>query len=879
MNLRNILIGIGVFILLWFFVKDNAIYKSDAFEIYPAKVVQGNYTGKALTGDSLISDYISTGANKYSRSVSFKFSINSRDNEMVSGKDHHVVLIPENGKCESTIQFGVLSSEKQLVDDGSNLEKNTKWFVHLDMRKVFKDFMEKGYFTFFNGEKLYPEDLKGIYIAGNSAPLSWDFSNLYTRPEMELKDEDGDHIYDLTLTMNPESESKDLDKFWVPRNKLTNYPKYNSDYPLSDAIYNLSLDEMINAVEPDSTFRTGKEWAGVWTRDISYSIILSMAHMQPKVAKYSLLRKVKNNRIIQDTGTGGAYPVSTDRIVWSIAAWELYKVTGDHNWLEQAYAIIRNTLNDDIENAFDSETGLMKGESSFLDWREQTYPNWMQPADIYESECLGTNAVFYKACSIASEMASLLHKSAESHKFSLLAYTIKKGINTSLWMEDKGYYGQYLYGRNSKILSTRSEALGEALCVIFGIADKDKAASVIKNVPVTEFGIPCIYPQIPNIPPYHNNGMWPFVQSYWAWASAKAGNEKSLLTSIASIYRPAALFLTNKENLVADDGDYAGTQINSSNMLWSLSGNIALVNRILFGLEFDADSIRFNPFVPEKLKGYRSLKNIKIRNMVLEIDVNGHGNSIESFKMDDKLISGSAIAANMTGKHKISIQLKARNTVFNRIKKVSNYTSIETPFVKISKETISWKKIENAVKYAILKNGKKFYETKDLSFKINTAKFAEYQVVALDKNNVPSFASEPIAVFDPKNIIEYSLGGTKSYIETGYKLNKIIEIPIRIESYNTYILYFQYANGNGPVNTQNKCAIRSLKLDGKKIGTLVMPQRGKDEWANWGYSNSTQVVLTRGDHKISVELNPENDNMNGEINEARLSSLYLLKIN
>lgn len=27
----------------------------------------------------------------------------------------------------------------------------------------------------------------------------------------------------------------------------------------------MGLDEMVNAVEPDTTLRTGKEWAGVWT--------------------------------------------------------------------------------------------------------------------------------------------------------------------------------------------------------------------------------------------------------------------------------------------------------------------------------------------------------------------------------------------------------------------------------------------------------------------------------------------------------------------------------------------------------------------------------------------------------------------------------------
>ena len=52
-------------------------------------------------------------------------------------------------------------------------------------------------------------------------------------------------------------------------------------------------------------------------------------------------------------------------------------------------------MEDDTENVYDPVTGLVKGESSFLDWREQTYPKWMQPADIYESENLGTNAVHY----------------------------------------------------------------------------------------------------------------------------------------------------------------------------------------------------------------------------------------------------------------------------------------------------------------------------------------------------------------------------------------------------------------------------------------------------------------------------------------------------
>ena len=166
------------------------------------------------------------------------------------------------------------------------------------------------------------------------------------------------------------------------------------------------------------------------------------------------------------------------------------------------------------------------------------------------------------------------------------------------------------------------------MSIFFDVADKEKQQRIVSNTPVTPFGISCIYPQIPGIPPYHNNAVWPFVESYWALASAKAGNEESVVRAISSVYRPAALFLTNKENFVASTGDYAGTQINSSNMLWSLSGSISLIYKVLFGMQFTVDHISFHPFVPKVFNGTRTLNNFKYRNCVLNIQMEGYGNKI-----------------------------------------------------------------------------------------------------------------------------------------------------------------------------------------------------------------------------------------------------------
>ena len=263
---------------------------------------------------------------------------------------------------------------------------------------------------------------------------------------------------------------------WECRNDLSSMPSLETPYLLEEAVYNMALDESINAVEPDGTLRTGLFWGGVWTRDVSYSTILGMAYIQPRAAMTSLLCKIgRNGQIIQDTGTGGAWPCSSDREVWTVAAWELYKVTGDEEWLRTVYPVAKKSLEVDMKTLYDPVTGLVRGESSFIDWREQSYPRWMEPADIYDSKCLGTNVVHYAALVSAAEMASLL----EDHEFAGIctdtAAELRKAINEWLWMPEYGYYAQFIAGREDDMLFTRSETLGQALSVIFGVADAQRA--------------------------------------------------------------------------------------------------------------------------------------------------------------------------------------------------------------------------------------------------------------------------------------------------------------------------------------------------------------------------------------------------------------------
>jgi hypothetical protein len=871
----------------------DAIFSSDAYSIYSDRVVQDSFEAKAVSATEMISNYEIPANEFQDANISFKFSINGKDNEMLPGTDHQVTIKAKDGLAQSSlIVFGKQNTEPK--EENVYLQPATQWTLQLDMREVQKQFADVGFYTSVKGDKIYKEDFKAVYVAGNTLPMTWDFDNLKNRPELELKDPDGDGIFETTLLLNNKADVKKIDTIWKLSRDISAFPKYSSPHVLADAIYNMSLEEMEKAVEKDSTLRTGAEWAGVWTRDVSYSIILSMAYMQPQVAKNSLRRKVnKRKRIIQDTGTGGAWPVSTDRMIWAVAAWEIYLATGDMDWLREAYEVIKLSLEDDYKVAYDPVTGLVNGESSFLDWREQTYPKWMQPADIFESKCLGTNAVHFQANTVAAKMAILLEDKKAASVFETKAVSIKTGINSHLWQEDKGYYGQYLYGRLYQSLSPRSEALGEALSVVFDIADAERQKRVVESTPIVSFGIPCIFPQIPGIPPYHNNGIWPFVQTYWLWAGAKVGNEQSVMESIGAIYRPSALFLTNKENFVADNGDFSGTVINSSNMLWSLSGNISLVHKVLFGIRFTEDGITFKPFVPTALKGNRSLSNFKYRNAVLDIEMVGFGDAIQTITLDGQLLEAANIETTLAGKHNIKIILNNKIADAGKVNKVANHFTLATLNSTVEAKVgnasrIKWSGIEGEIAYEIFKDGKILQQQKETSYYVKPDDGGMYQVRAMDAEGNGSFLSEPFGYYASESIIRveaetfapkasYSYKGFSGsgFVEIAVNKNSALTVEVNVDKAGTYALSFLYANGNGPINTENKCAIRSLYMNDGFKGAVIFPQRGTNEWSAWGETNSYVIKFAAGKQRISLRMEDWNENMNGEINQAMIDQLLL----
>ena len=177
------------------------------------------------------------------------------------------------------------------------------------------------------------------------------------------------------------------------------------------------------------------------------------------------------------------------------------------------------------------------------------------------------------------------------------------------------------------------------------------------------------------------------------------------------------------------------------------------------------------------------------------------------------------------------------------------------------------------------------------AMEIDSKIYGSYQVIAIDNKGISSFASEPLEfipmgaqivleaeAFANKADHPYQGFSGEGFVELSITLNTSIDFEITVPKDGYYSIDFRYANGNGPTNTENKCAIRNLAVDKTKAGTIVLPQRGKGEWSNWGFSNSVMVKLKAGKHTVTLSYEPYNENMNGEINQAMLDQLRITSL-
>jgi alpha-glucosidase len=372
-------------------------------------------------------------------------------------------------------------------------------------------------------------------------------------------------------------------------------------------------------------FETGEKWPYVWTRDISYAVDLGLASLDPRRALNSLLFKTSSvrpdlvsggaqpvNVVAQDTGSGGSWPVSTDRVVWILAASDVLEQmpAADRPALaRQLYTVARDTLEQDRRFAFDAYVGLYRGETSFLDWREQNYPEWTRNdvSSIAGGYAFSTNVLHAIALERTARLARELGDPL-AMRYRLWAQDLRRAINARFWQAASGLYSSYLGAEPNSVASYSYDLLGLSLAIIHGIADEQQARSILQHYPVSAAGPPVVWPEQPGIAIYHNRAIWPFVTAY-ALRAAKSARHAELAGELAeSLIRGSALSLSNMENFEFltqqvryEDGPLSGPVVNSPRQLWSVAGYLSMVIDTLWGLEVRDGRLSVKPWLPGRI--------------------------------------------------------------------------------------------------------------------------------------------------------------------------------------------------------------------------------------------------------------------------------------
>ncbi len=413
-------------------------------------------------------------------------------------------------------------------------------------------------------------------------------------------------------------------------------PKVRSGNLAFDALFALAVTEMkqdsVQAIRDGSynggqpiaceCFETGEKWHYVWTRDLSYAAHLGLAMLDPQRTRNSLQFKLSGYRngkpalaagsddglqIVQDTGSGGSWPVSTDRVSWAFGADQTLKSLSAEErakFAPIALQALHNTIENDRVAAYDAATGLYNGEQSFLDWREQSYAAWV-PNDLSSmatSKALSTNVAHYKALTLASDLARQAGDAELALRYTRWAADLKIAINDRLWLKDAGMYSSLTAGHFDGAAMHKFDWLGQSLAIITGVADAVQAQSILAHYPHGPLGAPVIWPQQPGVPVYHNRALWPFVTAYGLRAAAQFGNVAVADAAYASLLQGAALNLSNMENMEWRSGDPSAPAINSRRQLWSVGGFLGMVVQQVFGIGVDAERLHVNPFITSRLR-------------------------------------------------------------------------------------------------------------------------------------------------------------------------------------------------------------------------------------------------------------------------------------
>lgn len=413
--------------------------------------------------------------------------------------------------------------------------------------------------------------------------------------------------------------------------------------------------------------KAGADYGGEWTRDISINSWNAVSLLRPDVAEYSLWSVTNNKKTI-----GHQY---WDKIIWVIAAWNHFLVTGREQFLSQAYECSKATMLQLEDSVFDKTYGLFIGPAVYQDgiaaYDEPIYePSSddksyvLDHPNSHDIKCLSTNAIYYQAYICLAEMAGICEPTAVK-VFRNKAKALKRSFRHHFLNKQEGrlYYLIDHQGRKHEY----QEALGIAYTILFGLVSKSEAKKIITNTYRSDNGVPTVWPCFPRFskekPGRHNVMIWPHVNMFYAAACAEIGMMNTFWDEVNAITRLTleADSMPNFHEIYTIGGiPSGGWQCGQlwpalNHQSWCATGMLRIYLNNIIGIQPVASGLKFRPIGSEDGTPV-VVKGIPYRNALLDVTIKGKGSHVSSFKLNGKE-SKPFILSSVTGKLEITISL------------------------------------------------------------------------------------------------------------------------------------------------------------------------------------------------------------------------------
>ncbi|PWQ86795.1 Six-hairpin glycosidase-like protein [Stenotrophomonas maltophilia] len=563
-----------------------------------------------------------------------------------------------------------------------------------------------------------------------------------------------------------------------------------------DAIRDPAFDE--GQPVPCECFQTGARWPYVWTRDVSFAADLALARLDPQRTRQSLQFKLSAARdghtpglfVAQDTGSGGSWPISSDRVVWFLAARHLLD---DPAFADQVWQALQGTLAQDRAMVFDAQVGLYRGETSFLDWREQTYPDWTREdvRFIGDSYALSTNVLHYQALRLAERLAGQ-RGDARADEYKAWADALAQQIDARFWREDMGQYMSYIGEAAHPVPYAKVDLLGLSLGILADVLPPERARRALAAYPIGPAGSPVVWPQEAQQPIYHNRAIWPFVSAYSLRAARQLDDVPRIAAEIRSLMRGAALAGSNMENyeLVSqavhvDEGALSGPVVNSERQLWSVAGYLAMVTEGVFGVQDDG---RVQPKLPVAL-----VPELFGTHPRITLEANGKRYVLERPQNvgDGLLVAGRTTTRGST----TTVQLVAAPAATGFAATIAD-ANVRAPATPVAPQALrkgaGWN-VAVAADQVLWKDGKAVTDSNGVA-RVNDDGLQHCLSLTRREGTLESLHS-PMLCVGPQQVLK----GEERWQFTSAKAGQVR-------------LRLQYRNPNGPINTGVTAAVKQLVL-------------------------------------------------------------------